>query len=143
MTGFWIVLGTAVAIFYAIPKVVRFVLSVRSELRRDQTLKAEALLRKEYNVKCYDGPCHGHVHQIVLEDRPKWYISPYVPTDDDGQPNADNIVGQLRDTVYIEPSLAYYQQVADEDYFYVRDISKNELQVLVESGILPTAERTE
>lgn len=145
-TTFWIILFTSIAVFYAAPRLARWFVGVRDEVRMVQAhakMKAEQPEMHEFAVKCYDGPCHGHIHSIVMPERPNWYISPYVPTDEDGVPDMENAIGQIKNTVYFEPNLAYYQQVDDEDYFYVRDITKAELDALVQHGVTPSPQKDE
>lgn len=94
-------------------------------------------------VRLFNGPNDGQVHEIQ-EDLPDFFITPYLPTDEDGNPMPDeeNIVRQ-NGMVYVKPNLAYYQQITEEDYIYVRDIDHEELNKIRITGELPPVEAKE
>jgi hypothetical protein len=132
----------AIIVFYVFPKVLGF---YAEEKREREAIEEAAKLEQEiaehtYNVNCFGGPCDGHKHQITMPERPHWYISPYLPTDDDGQPKEENRIGYLGEMHYFKPNIAFYQQMSEEDYFYVRDITESELHNLTTSGVVPSPE---
>lgn len=93
-------------------------------------------------IRLFDGPNDGQVHEVrVAQDQlPHFFVAPYLPLDEDGNPAPDesNIVQQANGMVFVKPSLAYYQQVTEQDYFYVRDITDNEFNQIKYHGQLPT-----
>lgn len=96
------------------------------------------------HVKLFSGPNDGEVHEIPGErnELPHFFIAPYVPRDEDGNPIPDeeNIVNARDGILYVKPNLAYYQQVTDEEYIYVRDINEHELKK-IQMGQLPNFKR--
>lgn len=96
------------------------------------------------HVKLYSGPNDGEVHEIPgkKEELPHFFVAPYLPTDENGMPvpDEDHIVHSGNGMMYVKPHLAYYQQVTDEDYIYVRDISEHELKK-INLGQLPEFEK--
>jgi hypothetical protein len=100
----------------------------------------EAKPREDFTVKMFGGPHDKTVQQIPYEknaEQPPFIVSPYPPQlDDEGQPPQENIVGWMRNTLYVRPNYAYYQQISDEEYFYVRDLNEEEI-VKLQQGQLP------
>lgn len=92
-------------------------------------------------IHLYSGPNDGEVHRIMAAEAelPAYYVSPYMPKDEDGNPNPDeaNLQQMGGGMVFIRPSLAYYQQVTETDYIYVRDVTQPELDKLRLTGELP------
>lgn len=143
MTNLVLLVGGTAALFYIIPKLVRFFLEVRAELWVANEEEQSQPKLQQFVCKTFGGPCDGHIHQVEMPDRPHWYVSPYLPTDEEGNPDERNRVGFLAGTHYFKPNLAYYQQVTDEDYFYVRDITEQEFETLAHFGKLPDPEGNE
>jgi len=111
-------------------------------------MKGEKDVRKPefYDVKMLGGPFDGQFERVPKEkkddgtwtDPPHFFIAPYQPEpDEDGNPPSENIVGWMRGTLYIRPNYAYYQQVTDVEYFYVRDIDEDEISKIQHTGQLP------
>lgn len=92
-------------------------------------------------VNLYSGPNDGEVHEVPgsKEELPPFFITPYVPKDENGMPipDEDHIMHSENGMLYVKPNLAYYQQVTDEDYIYVRDINEHEFKK-IRLGQLPT-----
>jgi hypothetical protein len=82
-------------------------------------------------VKFFGGPLDGYVD--LVEAAFPFYVAPYRGK---GELETKIIMGH---EVQI-PALAYYRQVQDNSYFYVRDISQDEAQVLYTTGIEPLTE---
>lgn len=92
-------------------------------------------------IRLFDGPNNGQVHDVESDpdNLPHFFVAPYLPRDENGnpQPPEQNIIHQSNGMVYVKPSLAYYQQVTPEEYFYVRDITDDEWKQIHHTGQLP------
>lgn len=101
--------------------------------------KIESVIpRIPVKVKYLGGPYDGHM-DLVEEDKKKpFFITPYFPKDAESEPELIGVT-PFGAPVY-KPSLAYYREVTDEEYFYVRDISHEEYNFLVETGQAPAVE---
>lgn len=90
-------------------------------------------------MKLYSGPLDAQVHEIKGNNIPGFVVAPYIPRDENGlpTPDEDHIVHADNGMAYVKPNLAYYQQVTDEDYIYVRDITEHELKK-IQLGQLPS-----
>jgi hypothetical protein len=99
------------------------------------------------NIKLMGGPFDGQEHEIEVLKRPAFFIQPYLPEDPpeeqkiatvenykDGEP-----VG--RQEMYA-PSWAYYQLVLDDTYFYVRNVTEEEVTEIATTGKLPDVRPT-
>jgi hypothetical protein len=85
-------------------------------------------------IKLFGGPQHGTVHQVMDSERPQFFIAPYLPTEEDGSPKLENMIGHMHNMQYFQPSYAYYLAVTDEDYFYARDVSEKEIEMMQVTG---------
>lgn len=99
---------------------------------------------KKTVIHLYSGPNDGEVHEVpsAPEDLPHFFITPYMPKDENGMPDPseENIV-QAGGMIYVRPNLAYYQQITEEDYFYVRDVDHTEVQKIQLTGELPSMQK--
>jgi hypothetical protein len=120
---FWIITGIAALAFFVAPNWKKIFRSVEEKT---------AQMRK---VKFFDGPLNGSV-QEVSDDSP-WYTFPYLPDDQD-EWEEDESRKPVEGMRYIKPHWAYYQQIEDENYFYVRDIREDEMMELHQDGKLPS-----
>lgn len=127
----WVLFG-AVLVVYVLPQFIK----VRV---KPKTVEPKPITQSIIHL--FDGPHDGTVQKIPMEaDKlPHYFVTPYVPLDEDGNPVPDesHIVHQGNGMVYVRPNLAYYQQVTEEDYFYVRDINEQELKKIQITGELP------
>jgi len=92
-------------------------------------------------IHLYSGPNDGQVHEIrgSKDELPHFFVTPYLPRDENGDPVPDEerMVPGASGMVFLKPALAYYQQVTDNDYIYVRDINENEFQKIRMTGEPP------
>jgi hypothetical protein len=86
-------------------------------------------------IKYLGGPYDGRVDLIQEEMKKPFFIAPYVPKEEDKR---GEVFGVINGIPMHKPNLAYYREVTDEEYFYVRDISHSEYEHLVETGTPPT-----
>lgn len=128
-----LVLFFAVLVVYILPQFNTF--SFKLQVPEPERPKSSV-------VRLFSGPNDGEIHRIAgdKEQLPPFFVAPYVPKDENGMPKEENIIGQMNGMAYIKPSLAYYQQVTDEDYIYVRDINEFELEK-IKLGELPEFRR--
>lgn len=131
-----LVLFVAVVVVYILPQF----LPTPSLKQREQAPPPMATIR------LYSGPNDGEVLRVPggKEELPHYFVQPYVPRDENGMPIPDeeNIVHSANGMLYVKPSLAYYQQITDEDYIYVRDINESEL-AKIQMGLLPVVKKDE
>jgi len=125
-----LVLWIAVAVVQIAPKLLP-----RYEIHPPTPPKPKASL-----VHLFSGPNDGEIVKVPYDktELPPHFIAPYVPRDENGMPDPEeaNIVHAGNGMAYVKPSFAYYQQVTEEDYIYVRDIDEGELQKLQMTGEL-------
>lgn len=119
--SFWITMGIVGFLIWAIPKWFKTHVPVKPE---------EAPMPEPTKVQFYGGPLDGMVQPV--EPSSDFVVAPYLPRTEDGEVDISEakVVGHMGDKVYFEPSLAYYQQIMDDSYFYVRDISTTEMYKL-------------
>ena len=86
-------------------------------------------------VKYHGGPLDGRMDLIPEEKKKPFFIAPYVPKDEEKRGEVFAVVGGQP---MHKPNLAYYREVTEEEYFYVRDISHEEYGFLVETGEAPS-----
>lgn len=98
----------------------------------------------DFIVKMFGGPFDKSVQRVPYEKdggQPHFFITPYPPQfDEEGNPPQENIVGWMRNTVYVRPNYAYYQQISDQEYFYVRDLEEIEVLKLQQTGQMPAVQ---
>jgi hypothetical protein len=124
----YMTLGLLIAGFYGVPMLVRRL-----------TPKAPAP-PELIPVHLFGGPHHDTTQKVPADDKPQFFIAQYLPIDEDGQPKAENLIQAEGDRAYFKPSYAYYQAVTDNDYFYVRDITPQEINQMQTTGKLPSPE---
>lgn len=109
--------------------------------RKPKAEKTEQTKTERANIflmRLLGGPADGTVEKIVEDKRPDFFVAVYPPKlDENGQPPEENIVGHMYGKFYVRPNYAYYKQITDEDYFYVRDLSEKEMQKIAVTGELP------
>lgn len=129
--SFWIVMGVAVFLIWGVPRW----LHVRVHEEESNHSKAQSVPMK---VQFYGGPLDGVAQEVERDS--DFFVAPYLPRTDEGEIDMDEakIAGQQGDRVLFEANLAYYQQIMPDSYFYVRDISKQEIEK-IHNGYRPTA----
>jgi hypothetical protein len=78
------------------------------------------------------GPLNGTAN-LVEEIKP-FYVAPYIPENEDER----KLWGTLGDKPIFYPQLAYYTQISEDEYLYVRDISEQEFYHLRVTGQQPS-----
>jgi hypothetical protein len=78
--------------------------------------------------KLFDGPAGGAVEELRTSKAPPFLVTPYIPKDEEGNPLAENIVINMYGQQQVKANYAFYQQITDTDYIYVRDMSEAEFQ---------------
>lgn len=127
----------AAAVIYGVPKLWPFG-------------EKEAKMPEFFTLRLFGGPMDKSIERVPKEKDPDgnltpphFYIAAYPPElDEQGNPPVENVVGWMYGKIYIKPNYAYYQQVTDEDYFYVRDIDEEEI-ARIQSGTMPSVEAPE
>lgn len=126
---FWIVIAAALFVVFELPR--RF---KDKELIEDNVLQEKPEPTPIPQVHFYGGPLHNEVHTVpTVKERNDFVIHPYVPEDEDGVPQLDPsmIMGTAPDgRAMIMPKFAYYQQIDDSNFFYVRDVTQKEAKIL-------------
>lgn len=119
--AFYIFLAILLAVVYGVPAFYRKYIKTESVVAPE-----EATLE----IQFYGGPLDGQLRPVP--EGMEFYVTPYIPLDENGEPvlNESKIMGQMGDRVYVRSSYAFYQQIDDTSYFYVRDISENEVKIL-------------
>lgn len=85
-------------------------------------------------IKYLGGPYDGRVDLIHEDKKKPFFIAPYIPKNEDER---GEVFGVINGVPMYKPNLAYYREVTEEEYFYVRDISHEEYGFLVETGQAP------
>lgn len=126
---FAIFLVVAILLVYGIPK-----------LFKDKQLIEEPETTPKV-IKFFDGPLDGRA-QPIMDVPADFYVMPYIAKDKDGNIDTDKSqpIGHILDKQYFAPVYAYYQQVTPEDYFYVRDLSEQEVERVSATGLQPRIE---
>jgi len=130
-----LVLVCAVFVAYILPQFRLFKFRIEDKILPEQRKPVSSI------IHLFSGPNDGAVQEIegAKEDLPHFLITPYMPKDEEGnpQPDEENLIPGPGGMVYVKPSLAFYQQVTDEDYIYVRDINDTEFRKIQMTGQLP------
>ena len=85
-------------------------------------------------IKYLGGPLDGRMDLIPEEKKKPFFIAPYIPKDEEKR---GEVFAVIAGQPMHKPNLAYYREMTDEEYFYVRDISHEEYSFLVETGEAP------
>lgn len=120
-------------IFLLITWIVVYTIDWSQFVVRHKALEKPEVTTKE--VKFLGGPLDGK--SLPVDETQDFYVTPYIPEDESerGEP-----VGHLGDKLFYQPKFGYYQQVTDDEYFYVRDITEQELERVQATGELPEVE---
>jgi hypothetical protein len=95
-------------------------------------------------VHLFGGPHHDTTQQIRADEKPQFFIAQYLPVDEEtGEPKEENLIKADEQKMYFKPSYAYYQAITDNDYFYVRDITAQEIYTMQKTGKLPSPQPEE
>lgn len=136
-TSLAVFVGSAAITVFGLPKLVR----LATKRFREEPVAFEPQAPEFFDIKLYDGPLDQHIKRVSKDEcevPPHFYIAPYTPAlDEEGNPPRENVIGWMRGVVYLRPNFAYYQQVTDEDYFYVRDLDEPEVDLIQRTGKLP------
>jgi hypothetical protein len=76
----------------------------------------------------------------MLRLRQPFRFTPYVPEEEDKRGEQ---FGQFAGQPLHVPNLAYYREVQEDQYFYVRDISHDEYALVTQTGTPPPIEAPE
>jgi hypothetical protein len=128
-TLFWL-LVIVIAVIYIVPKM--FEPRTHEDAPKSDGLKTS---REHAAAKFYGGPLNKSTQPVPLEA--PYLVFQYIPED---ETERGEIIGHLGERVFYQPSIAYYQQVTDQEYFYVRDLTNEEAALLVSQGVLPPVE---
>ncbi len=90
-------------------------------------------------VHMFGGPLEGEVHEIRADTLPHYFVTPHMPKDEDGHPiiTEENVVAGPNGMSFVKPAIAFYTQMTDNEYLFVRDITEAELNKLRMTGELP------
>lgn len=128
-----ITLGLMAASIFPLTKVYDFV--VEKILRKwDENLMSQ-IPPMPVQVRYLGGPLDGHVDLISADSRKPFFIAPYIPQDESQRGEQ---FGEVHGTPLYKPNLAYYREVTDSEYFYVRDITHHELAAVMQTGMPPS-----
>jgi len=125
MTGLFIVLAVAIVVLYVVPKLLR-------RLFVKPTPEPEV-----HVITFYGGPEDQHEYKVLK--RYPWYMIPYIPKNPEERKVRDQLFNQAGEPVFqlVDHSYAFYQQIEDGKYFYVRDVTKEEVMTTLQTGQLP------
>ncbi len=86
-------------------------------------------------VRYLGGPLDGRVDLVPEDIKQPFFVLPYIPVEEDKRGEQ---YGEMFGKPLHKPNLAFYTQVEDDSYFYVKDISEEEFKQIMVDGTPPS-----
>ena len=119
-----IVVAVAFIAFIVLPRLLRLLKKSTPEKVEDPIV-----------IKFYDGPLNGTTK--VVETSSPWFLYPFLPEDRQDEWEDDETRTPVEGMRFVKPFWAYYQQIDGTNYFFVREISEDEMLGIYRDGKLP------